>query len=324
MSYEKCTSCAGELQPDFVYCPYCGIELGKPITCPKCSYENEHNSKFCQECGTDLVVSRQPKVEAAVLPPKPKAAIDEIEPPPSAGITIEFPYSTAQSFDFAVKAAMEIPTFRQFGEGKKAIYRATFNPDDLDASAELVENLKGWRKRIVYVNGEKSPWDSVFSYSWCYRQKSGSFKPDFYCFGYENDYDFNIWGCIQARMPFVADADWFCYGKWLNKKGDWEFDKDRIQHELQKNLFHYRFCPALQTELVEDVLQALPSVVNPSKNKSWQFIEDWGGSGAAVLVVTTTRHGYKDQVKMKGVGPKNAKAVADVRKSMKLKLPKLN
>jgi hypothetical protein len=127
----------------------------------------------------------------------------EIEPPPANGITIEFPYSTAQAFDFAVASAKQFPTFQQYREDKKAVYRVTFDPLDMASALELVEYLKGWRRRVVYVDGEKVTWDSVFSFVWCYEKKKASFKPEYYCFGYENEYDINIWGCVQARLSFT-------------------------------------------------------------------------------------------------------------------------
>jgi len=72
-------------------------------------------------------------------------------------------------------------------------------------------------------------------------------------------------------LSFTDNAQWFCWGEWQSNKGDWKFDKDRIRHELQKN--QYRFCPALQHDLVEDVLNTLPDVVNPNKDKKWKFVE---------------------------------------------------
>ena len=87
---------------------------------------------------------------------------------------------------------------------------------------ELVEHLKGWRKRVVYVDGEKVPWDSVFSFIWCFEKRKSSFKPDLYCFGYEDEWQINIWGCIRSDLPFTENANWCEWGHWVNKRGDWE------------------------------------------------------------------------------------------------------
>lgn len=298
-----CPSCNSEnLGSDFRFCPYCGYELGLPHSCPKCAYENEINSKFCQECGTSLFSGETLREKPPRKTSKPLISVSEIPPPPSNGITIEFPFSTAGSFDFAVHAAKNFPTFQQFGEAKKALYRVNFETILMESALELAEHLKGWRKRVVYVNGEKVPWDAVFSFTWCFGKRKSSFKPDFYCFGYEDEWSINIWGCIQAGHPFTENGDWCKWGRWINKRGDWEYDKERIRHELQKNIYPYRFCPAIQLELVQESLKALPDQVNPTKNKNWNFIESWGDETGG-LVVTTNKFGIKQQVVMNGVGP---------------------
>jgi len=313
-----------ELNSQFRFCPGCGFDLQKPIVCPNCQYLNESNSKYCQECGTTLRKENDDK------PPKKK--IDEvvpeiimsIEPPPNVGITIEFPYSTAQSFDFAVDAARKFPTFKKFGVEKKAIYRVVILPNEMESITELLEHLKGWRKRTVYVNGEKVTWDSVFAFSWCYERKKASFKPDYYCFGYENEYQFNAWGCIQVNMPFSENAPWFCWGSWQNNKADWKFDKDRIRHELEKVLYPYRFCPALDTLHIKDFLKILPDVVNPTKDKNWKFVESWGNENLPGLIVTTNRFGINEKVVMKGVSPNGLGALKEIAKKMKFSLPPIN
>lgn len=320
MEQITCPSCNTELKEQFRFCPNCGYDLNKPIVCPNCHYENESNSKFCQECGTALLKSNDVKTKPKKAEPAPDVILT-IEDPPRNGITVEFPYSTAQSFDFAVASARQFPTFKQFGTDKKAIYRVTVQPGETNSLADLLEHLKGWRKRTVYVDGEKVTWESVFSFRWCYEKKKASFKPEYYCFGYENEWEFNVWGCIQAHLPFISNAQWCNWGKWVNNKGDWEFDKERIRHELQKNLYSYRFCPALRPELITDVLNAFPDVVNPAKDKNWEFVESWGDDSVQGLKVITTRFGYKEEVVMKGVAPKGKGAIKDMAKRMKYSLP---
>ncbi len=321
MSQDACLSCGKELASEFRFCPYCGHDMQKPVVCPNCQYLNESNSKFCQECGAPLRGAAPSRPQTRPRATDKQATTVEIEPPPNDGITVEFPYSTAQTFDFAVEYAKRFPTFRQYGEDKKAIYRVTFDPRDMVSALGLVEHLKGWRRRTVYVDGEKVTWDSVFSFAWCYERKLASFKPELYCFGYENEYEFNVWGCIQAHLPFIEHAEWFCWGTWLNDRGDWRFDKERILHELQKALYPYRFCPALQPQLVEDALAALPDVVNPGKDKNWKFVERWGDDHLPGLVVTVNRFGVREKVVMKGVAPSGQGALKDLAKRMKFRLP---
>jgi len=161
----------------------------------------------------------------------------------------------------------------------------------------------------------------VFSYIWCFEKKKASFKPDFYCFGFENEYQLNAWGCIQADLPFTENAEWFCWGSWQNNKGDWKFDKDRIRFELQKMLFKFQYCPALIPELIQDVLVALPDVVNPLKDKNWKFVERWGEESVPGIIISVTRYGFKEDVVMKGVCPNGQGALKELKKRMKYKLP---
>ena len=73
-------------------------------------------------------------------------------------ITIEFPHSTAGSFAFALAAARTASTFEQERDGKEALYRVSYASEDLAEAIPLVEQLKGWRRRAVYVDGEQLPW----------------------------------------------------------------------------------------------------------------------------------------------------------------------
>ena len=321
MSLPACPSCNAPVSFEFRFCPGCGYDLEKPNRCRACGYVNDNKSKFCQECGASLVRRGPGRPRLNPAAPEARSAVEELEPPPTSGITIEFAYSSALAFDFAVKSAREFATFKQFGQEKKAIYRVTIQANEMNSVMELVEHLKGWRRRAVYVDGEKVTWDSVFAFSWCFGRKQASFKPEYYCFGYENQSMLNVWGCIHSGLTFNEWADWFCWGRWISKDGDWAFDKDRIRHELQRALHPYRYCPALQATLVEDALRALPDVVNPTKDKNWKFVEKYGDDVEPGLVITSDRYGYREKVTMKGVAPNGPGALNELTKRMNFRLP---
>ncbi len=309
-----CGRCEFELQDNFTFCPSCGNDLGKPIFCKQCKYPNEQNSKFCQECGSSLfgINKSKDKKEIEVL--------TELSAPSTIGITIEFPFTSAQSFDFAIREASKFETFEKFGDGKRAIYRVNFLETELFRTKDLLDHLKGWRKRIVYVNGEKATWDSVFSFFWSYEKKLSSYRPEYYCFGYENEWEFNLWGCMRAGMAFTANSQWFTFGKWLNNSGDWQFDKERIRHELAKNLHEVRFCPALDLERVNEILSALPDIVNPTKNKNWKFIESYSDETNA-LVVKSNNYGFEQTIYYRGVCPNGKGFINEIKNKLSKKLP---
>ncbi len=108
---------------------------------------------------------------------------------------------------------------------------------------------------------------------------------------------------MRAGMAFTANSQWFTFGKWLNNSGDWQFDKERIRHELAKNLHEVRFCPALDLERVNEILSALPDIVNPTKNKNWKFIESYSDETNA-LVVKSNNYGFEQTILLQRCLPK--------------------
>ena len=84
-------------------------------------------------------------------------------------------------------------------------------------------------------------------------------------------------------MPFRAGAAWLTWGRWLTEDGDWQFDRERILHELRRSLHRYRFCPLLEMPFVENVVSALPAVVNPKRDRDWRFVRGWDGGPAGGL-----------------------------------------
>lgn len=283
------------------------------IECMHCGKEIRSDAKFCRECGTKQDFKEYYKSSTV---PVESASI------PTSGITIEFRYSTAQTFDLALDEARKHPSFQQIGDGKKATYRLTYEPQELVDATELLEYLKGWRHRTVYIDGKKAAWDSVFSFSWCLQNRQMSYKPDFYCYGYEHEHQFNIWGCIQADLPFTDGAGWFCWGKFLNDKLDWEFDKGRISHELQKNLYHYRFCPALNEDRLKEVLGAFPETVNPTNDPNWKLIQNYNvEDGDGPIATITDEYGLTSKVVLEGVCPKGRGALQEIEKRLKYRFP---
>lgn len=313
----KCYSCNTEINDSFKFCPYCGVKLSEKI-CSNCNTANQPSSKFCFECGKDLS-KNTPKTN------NKKVENIEITPPPVSnhGITIEFKHSSSMNYEFALEEAKKIDSYEEYGSGKKTIHRVNVNEEEIDSLSELIENMKGWRNRSVYLKGEKVTWDSIFRYKWCYNNRESSYQPELHCYGFDQEYNFNIWGCIQTNLTFTKDSKLFTLGKWINKEGDWEFDKDRIRHELELGIHDYRFCPAININLIQDVLDAFPTVVNPKKDKNWDFVENRKSEEG--LLVTTSRYGYKEKQFMNGAQPKSIKNfIKEIEKKINYKLPEKN
>lgn len=319
---KACVACNEKLSIDAKFCAQCGTAQPKELICPDCSYANESNSKFCQECGRPFFAKRnEPKVTKLPANEVQTPSGSDMPPPPAKDtITIEFAISRSQSFDFALAEAKKFSTFQQFGEGKSIRYRVSVPPGEIASLTVLVDYMKGWRNRFVYLEGERVPWDTVFSHLWCYEQKLASYKPEFYCFGFENEWNVNPWGCLQANLPFREGSDWFTWGKWQDNNGTWEFDKQRIRHELEKNMYSHRFCPAMNTSLVETVLATIPDTVNPKLNNAWQFVERWEDDGLPAIRVVTKDEWGTDEKFLVGVEPKGRKALEDLAKAVGFRL----
>jgi hypothetical protein len=106
-------------------------------------------------------------------------------------------------------------------------------------------------------------------------------------------------------MDWTGWADWFGYGK-FRKKDVFEFDKDRIRHELETNLYKVRFCPCLQTQFVSTVLQLLPDEVRISDRSGWAYKKEYEqGPNSIKIVEKKVQNGfaYEDEFWASGVSP---------------------
>lgn len=268
------------------------------ISCPNCKAKISKSVKFCPECG----VETQKAFESETV-----AVSYEI---PLSGIAIEFAESTASSFSHAVQNHQNAPINKTCVKGKKTWYLASWPKNNISLAQELVGNLKGIRNRKVYVDGKESQWDDVFGFSWCFNSRKSAYRPNEYCFGLDEK-QLNVWGCKQTRMDWTEWADWFGYGAFkdkgmFNNQVSFVFDKKRIRHELETNLFKYRFCPHLRFKLIEAVIDSLPDEVSPSEKGSWGYKKDYDESPGSILVKVKTKedgYTYTDEYYSSGVIP---------------------
>jgi hypothetical protein len=153
----------------------------------------------------------------------------------------------------------------------------------------LAAALSGIRNREVYIDGLAQLWDDIFGFAWCAANRDISYRPLEYCFGKE-DNRLNPWGCKQLHMEWTSWAEWFRYGKWekvgfLKGKIQWQFDKDRIRHEVLMKRHRYRFCPYQIPNLVETVVKHLPDVVMPETDSNWGFHQQYEQIPGAIKIV---------------------------------------
>lgn len=272
---------------------------GETRACPSCSAEVPSAAQFCPTCGGSLAQSD-------------KAAAIAVEYAiPSSGIAIEFAESTASGFVDAVRKAKAAPEQAECLKGKKTWYMAAWPKERIAEAAKLVEDLKGMRNRKVWVDGKESRWNDVFGFTWCSEQRITAYRPLEYCFGVDEK-RLNLWGCKNAQMDWSKWADWFSYGSFRkggiwNKRHVFAFDKKRIRHELETNLFGFRFCPHLDFRLIEAVIEQLPDEVEVKPKGPWAYKQDYDESPGSIKIkeeVVEDGYSYTNTFFTSGVVPR--------------------
>jgi len=72
----QCPNCQKNLQGDFKFCPYCGVEVIDNTTCRNCHKEVDPTWVSCPYCGSDLKAPTQ-----RPLPQQPVHRPEQYHPP---------------------------------------------------------------------------------------------------------------------------------------------------------------------------------------------------------------------------------------------------
>ena len=201
---------------------------------------------------------------------------------PKKGVSIAFAKFPTSDFGKIVKLAGGAPEFQERLRSKKPWYLSGWPAERMSEAIELAGRLVGNRNRKVYINGKELPWDEVFGFLWCWRQRSSSKHPREYCFGHD-ERRLNIWGCKQADMDWTEWSDWLSLGKFQNDKS-FVFDKKRIGEKLQRNLTRVRFCPHLEARVFKTAFRLFPEKVTVTKGGPWKYKERFGPEPGAIKI----------------------------------------
>ena len=190
-------------------------------------------------------------------------------------VTIEFGRSSSANYALAVEIARKNPTYSEKGSGKDIRHSVTFEFDSFDSIRELFELVGRWKNTTFTIDGRMLPASKAFAVLACYSERCRAFNPEEYCFGRDdaNDYNDNDLGCRHCGIN--------PYG-WLGLKGfgtmqaDGVFvvDKNRIIHEVSKNLEDYLWCPALNPKRIEQRLKQIPDTIDPRRNRQWEYVTE--------------------------------------------------
>ena len=258
--------------------------------CPSCGVDVSGTAKFCPECGGSLSEGTKQTPTAVEI------AI------PDFGITVTFAESTAAGFPDALAMAKQLETYQEALRGGKRWYAVTAASENIQVLVGIAEKLRGLRNREVYVAGKKEDWDSVFGFVTCYSEREKSYRPVEYCFGADEG-RLNIWGCQFAVPQWGSPADWCGFGKFLDGK-TFEFDHDRIKHELQRRVERARFCPHIRKRFIAAVLQRLPKRAKISGRGDWDYRETYEDTDPRAILVQVVRDfdGFKEKQTIRAIG----------------------
>lgn len=227
------------------------------LVCDKCGAGIIGGSKFCPQCG-------DPVTEAdKVAPIADKSHIANVE--------ISFGTSSSANYQKAVEICQNIPSYSSTGEGKQVMHKITLPITEVELLINLYELVGSWKSSQMLINGHTSTKKSLVYYGvGCYRERQKAYKPEQYCFG-ESQYEYNIWGCKKLNMPvYEWGGGWLDYGE-FSKSGVWQFDKQRIKHDLELAINENELCPILDRHKVIETLGMLPETINPKTDKNWGY-----------------------------------------------------
>jgi uncharacterized tellurite resistance protein B-like protein len=275
--------------------------------CPSCGTSSNPDARFCPKCGMGIDAAMGNEVVQNEL---------KI---PSTGLAIEFAESTAASFPKALEISKASSGFQNCQKNKKNWYLAVYPSGALADAIPLSAALSGIRNRRLYLDGKETLWDEVFGFVWCAERRTTAYRPVEYCFG-KDENRLNPWGCKQANMEWSDWSKWFCYGRWekagiFGGKVVWRFDKERIRHELATNIFRYRFCPHLRTDLSEAVLKYLPETISPELDRNWGYHKAYNEVSGSIKVVEKQESGgfsFKNEYWAEGVSPNGLQGLKDI------------
>lgn len=227
------------------------------LQCDKCSAGITEGAKFCPQCGdpvTEADIVTTPATEQQV-----------------ANVELSFGLSSSANYNKAIEICKNIPSYETTGEGKQIQNKVTLPITEVELIINLHDLIGSWKSSQMLINGHASTKKDLTYYGvGCYRSRQKAFKPDQYCFG-DKDYEANIWGCKRLNMPIYEwGGGWLEFGS-FDKAGNWVFDKNKIEHELQNGLNENKLCPILNIKRVLETLEKLPDSINPKKDKNWKY-----------------------------------------------------
>jgi hypothetical protein len=105
---------------------------------------------------------------------------------------------------------------------------------------------------------------------YCAGYRNGEkYNPDF-CFGVSNPpggrYP-NLVGCQQMDLHIYFLGGIYYYGKWINLRGDFMYDKRTMENLVKQAGKEFSDCPYIDVKRAQSFIFWWPNIVNPNKDE---------------------------------------------------------
>jgi hypothetical protein len=189
-------------------------------------------------------------------------------------IRISFGQSSSKKREEAIEFIKKQSDFSCSGEGKDAIYSATFNTKDLESLFKVLDLTSGWKSKHIEIDGVEVESTVLRNALYCYEEKVSKHVSDLWCTKIETweGVKKTKYGCRRIYLNQTNENRWDNFGYVDTDKGEWVFDKNKLLLEIGEQIGILQYCPVFNPEKVRKVIDKLPDRVNPINNIDWGFI----------------------------------------------------
>lgn len=199
-------------------------------------------------------------------------------------LMVKFGKSTSQNYAYAVEFASKFDTYEvNNGEEKNVTHTVVFSPEQINNFFDLYDLVGRWKSCSIYIDGELIPPGKV-KFLWCFREREKSYNKKEYCYGRDNGYSINNFGCRETRVEVYSWHGLKGYGT-MDRQGVFHVNKDKLRHDIYKNIDDFKMCPALNLTTIEKGIDEIPERIDPKQNRDWEYVTDYDdGKEIAVAV----------------------------------------
>lgn len=200
-------------------------------------------------------------------------------------LLVEFGKSTSQNYPHAVELASRYDTYEESGEGKFIKHVTTFTPEQIMDFFDLYELVGRWKSCSIYIDGELVP-PNKLHFLRCFQERLKAYDKNEYCYGRDDGYNSNDndFGCRHTNIQLYGWQGLRGYGA-MDRQGVFHVNKDKLRHDIYKNIETYQLCPALSVDVIERGVNEVPERVNPKRDRDWEYVTEYeDGKEIAVAV----------------------------------------